>query len=481
MSGEIRFRGLAKQNSDFAAFLRDFTAYKAIKDGGDWLIPSGDSALRRGPPQIVQTQGQVALKESEFEFAAKALVSHISESHDKFYRENPIKYKIEMDEHSIPNELHALLIDLTTAQPEEVESIVHSKLLPFMVDKFKSIAVTPVTVDADKFQAFAALPKFAFLMGKYDLETVNELVFSRRALTGILPSAFDVLAYINALTGQVPTALTLPVTRANCAWHFQGEGMWQFSHVQTEGPFQQFRENINPVSVNPSVFGLPGLRNMNEANIWRFLRLVATSIDKLMRFLLDPRNFLDDSSGDVSFERQLQALGVVHLIFADLMAMNYPTNSYHKISYTMSVLDKIANLMNSLGNLGQSEGKVFQDLVSMAQRERLQKIYSNADSVCGADLCKVLCDVAEVTYASIHQQYREDLGKGDIDETTLAFRLRQHRNLRHGTFLGKDQFGELFAEARGYVPENTATLPFLLVLAFAINPGEFLLPLDEAA
>ena len=57
---------------------------------------------------------------------------------------------------------------------------------------------------------------------------------------------------------------------------------------------------------------------------------------------------------------------------------------------------------------------------------------------------------------------------------TERLRLRSLRNLRHGTFLRRNQFEELFFDSEGAIPDTISTLPLLLVLGLLSAPKEFL-------
>jgi hypothetical protein len=73
-----------------------------------------------------------------------------------------------------------------------------------------------------------------------------------------------------------------------------------------------------------------------------------------MSFLNGPKNFANPD-GTANFLKQIQAHSAVQLIFADVNALNYSTFAHNRISYTMSALDKLANLLANLGGGGHAE------------------------------------------------------------------------------------------------------------------------------
>lgn len=471
---ELRFKGMASDNKSLADLLYEWAGYRAVRDGKDLVVPASDPALMQGPRDCIKLHGQVTLSKDDYAGAAKSLVSVVPDTFDEYYHRNTKKYQFTTEEHNTTVDFYSHLLDLTFAKPNEIESVLREKILPFMVEKMNAILVTPVTVDSSYQQIQYSIAKFSLLLNKYGLKTTKKLVFDKEVLSGILPNQLAPLTYINALTRHAPWALTLPVDRADCVWHFQTDGMWEFPYVHTVGLYQHFISQLSPAAERPEMHGLSGLDKMSEANISQFLRLTVEGVNRLMRYLNDPRNFIDHTTGAADLEKQLQAHSAVHLLFADLTEINSSTNSHHRISYTMSGLDKITNLKRYLGEIDGQDQLIFRSLATSAHENFLAECFENKTIVYGHELKSVLVGIVRETYTLIRKHYLDDMNSSSPTEDEMTERLWHQRNLRHGAFLTGGKFNKLFGQSKGTVPDDVVTLPLLFTLALVLDPQGFL-------
>jgi hypothetical protein len=175
----------------------------------------------------------------------------------------------------------------------------------------------------------------------------------------------------------------------------------------------------------------------------------------------------------VDFSKQIQAFGALDLLFADITGLNYSTAGFHRISCAMSALDKLANLLKRVGVVSGDETAIFKSLFSTDQCQRSCEIVRErvgaVNSYVSDELVRMLRDV----YEAVHNHYREDMGD-TASEAEILERIRQQRNLRHGTFLMGDQFRRLFGQTRGTVAEEVMMVAFLLTLTLALDPRRFL-------
>lgn len=471
---ELRFKGIAFENAEFPDLLYEMAGYRAVRDGKDWVVPASDPALVRGPRDCIKLHGQVTLSKNDYAGAAKHLASVVPDTFDKYYYRDTKKIQFTANEHSKTVKLYSHLLDLTFAKPDAVEGVLREKILPFMVEEMDAILVTPVTVDATYQQAQYSLGKFALLLGKFDLNTARKLTLDKEVLSGILPNQLAPLTYVNALTTHAPWAMTLPVDRADCVWHFQTDGMWEFPFVHRVCLYQQFISELSPGAENPDMYGLSGLDHMSEQIISQFLQLSVNGVNRLMRYLNDPRNFIDPNIGATDFGKQLQAHSAVHLLFADLTAMNFSENSHHRISFAMSALDKITNLKRYLGEIGGPDQPIFRSLATSAQENFLTNCFEKQTITCGRELGTALIKMVRETYRLIHKHYLDDMGSTSPTENERTERLWHQRNLRHGPFLTGGKYSKLFDQSKGTVPDDVVTLPLLLTLGLVLDPQEFL-------
>lgn len=470
----LRFKGLGKKNPRFGEVVYKLIGFKAELDGNDWVVPASDPIYRQGPRDFLTLHGQIEFGEGDFEDIAVRLVSLIPSAFDKRREEDRERVRVEIDESSKLHYLYGLLVQLVHLQRDEVARFLKEKILPFMADEMEAQRVTPISIDPAYFQGIFTLIKFALLLSEHDSAKVEELVFKRRAFNGILPSVFSPLTYIETLTRLAPYAMTLPIDRDGCSWHFQSEAMWVFSHIHTEGLFHQFMNDLNPVGEEVSMLGFSGIQNMSENNIWKYLRILVHKMNGLLRYIYDPKTFVDPETRTINFGMQIQAIGCLDLLFADILSSNYSTSSYHRQNSSMAALDKLANLKRHLGGINRTEGTIFRGLATTRQRDHIVSIFEKATLPHGNEIRDGLVRMTEETFERIYEHYREDLGDKDATEDVITERLWHQRNLKHGTFLSREQFKKLFHRARGTVPKDLITLPFLLTLALVFEPKEFL-------
>lgn len=473
---KIRFKGIASTYSDFPRLLKDWFGFKVIVEGKDFIVPSDDPALRKGPMDVLTLHAQIKLGD-DLKKIAHQLAKTVPPDFDKYHRKNPVKYNYEIDQITRLTQGYACLLDLTVAQPEKLEHVLADRVLPFMKKEMGAVAVTPISLNATFQQRAISLAKICFLLQRHDSKTARHLVFDKNVMEGILPSQLAPLYYVVALTRFLPLALTLPVERIGCIFHFQGNGMWRFPHVHTIGLAQLFMEDLAPLAKHGDLMGLDGLQHMSEKNIWRYLRCVVDGINTLMRYLNDPRSFLNPETDECDFARQIQAHGAVHLLFSDLLAINHSTNSHHRLNTAFSALDKLANLKKGLGDetiRRRHDSEIFRTFPSSKWKQFLKETISWKFEPHGQQLKNAFLSVIEKTYAQITDGYRNELSKTVVSDNELGDRLWFHRSMRHGTFLKGGKFDSLFGQSAGHVPEGLITLPFILTLGLIFKPTEFI-------
>lgn len=248
--------------------------------------------------------------------------------------------------------------------------------------------------------------------------------------------------------------------------------MFKFKSDPCNGVMQQFMIGLDPLADDTQFIDMGHLSGMDGDNIFRFLRFVVTGVNRLMRFLNDPRNFLM-SDGTVDLLRQLQAYSAVQLIFADINGINFSTMSHNRISYAMSVMDKLANLKVHVGQVTGSEAQLMISLASRSQQSNLKHlIYKSMQELGYEALYNSLCSMIDACYASLHQNL-EDLAPGEKNDRKRLDRIRIQRNMRHGAFLSRNQFEQLFLQSSGMIAPVLGVIPFLLVLGLISDPAGF--------
>lgn len=441
--------------------------------GDDIVISKNDAAKAFSRQNFLSLEAQIPLKEGTEAAVAKKLYSQLSEIMKQHQPPPPDKGNINVPGgFGILTEIDAASVLLTVQPNIHVEKTLAQHVIPLMLKELKAEFVTGVTVDVHKLQTYLSVEKIALLTSLYGVDTAKTLVQEKDALNGVLPFATDALGYVDALTRFSPMSFTLPFHRANCSWHFQGKGMWGFPGAASNAFSSRFILAPDPLAEQQSMLGLHGLKGMSETNIWRYLRVLVNGINNLLSYLIDIRNFAD-SSGKVDFLRQIQSHSAVHLLFADIAAMNFSTEAHQRITFAFSALDKLANLRVSLGDNSPTEASAMRALCSASQCQELLKVYAPQFQQFNAeDALKSFTDVTTHCYSELHSHLEK---QGATNESARLERIGYYRDIRqHGTFLRKEKFEKLFLESGGTVPDTIASLPFLLTLGLISNPERFL-------
>ncbi len=473
---DIVFPGIAKTSDGVNQYLSSQFRISGTRVGQDIIVSARSAEIGFGPRSFLSIGRQIPLREGREAEIATELFSHIAPEIRQQSIPRPPGGRLQ-----IPGDF-GLLTDIADAtvklalEPYSGPSkVLPEAIIPIMRDRLQAKFVTTIAVDAGLLESYISFAKIGLLAHQFSVPDTQRLLRSHQPMRSVLPSAFDCIAYVDALTRFTPLALTLPIHKGNCAWHFQGEAMWQFHHEVVNGFTQEFMMSLDPLADRSNILGLSGLGKMDEANIWRFVRFVVMGLNRLLSFIVDPRNFVGGSTNEVDFLRQVQAHSAIHLLFADLAAVNFSMAAHARISFAMSALDKLANLRVQLGGIGGNEGTAFQGLCSVAQRDELCRLITSACQTLGyADLSNAIPDTVRKCFDAVHSFLDQQAGIGQGSETRRLARLWSQRNVRHGAFLQRGQFEQLFMETHGTVPSTLSSIPFLLTLGLLSDPRRFL-------
>jgi hypothetical protein len=212
---------------------------------------------------------------------------------------------------------------------------------------------------------------------------------------------------------------------------------------------------------------------MDETRTWGMIKTAVKGVNQLMKFLNDWRNFVDDD-GSVNFLRQLKAYGAIHMLFADLQAINLTLDDHIRISLAFSLIDKLANLRLNLGNVRGRESTIAMHMAAESQGRELEAIFNRMIGTTRSPLCQSLVPLIRQCYSALHDHLREECPPGQNDEDKRLNRLRSSRNLSHGTFLNNEAFESLFLQSRGTVPKELLAVAFFLTWGLILDPRGFL-------
>ena len=469
---DLRLQSLGEVAPGIARYLSASFGCGATVDGGDVVIPQQEAGLLR-TGDILTLHNALSLSEDQFSSISGALAGQIPEDVKQYELEAPTQTTVS-EGYGALSEFERVSFTLGFAPWNKAAEVLENQTLPFMAKHFQCTRVCGVSVDSSTQQKNISATKIALLGSHFDLETTNRLVSQKNAMQGILPEARHLHDFVTVLTRFSPYCLTLPMSRQGVTWHFIPPAMVSFPYLISHGLFNSFSARLAPIAEAGQLTGISGLKDMHQDNIWRLLRFVVRKLNALLAYINDFSNFTDDE-GVVDLERKTQAYGAIYLLFADLSEISASSNSHRRISFSMSALDKLANLRKSVGRLNRNEGKVFANFCSRAQQERLKILIKQGfGELDYSELSRVFCDSVDQCYDAIHEHLSSNFEGAASQESKILDRLRSMRNLRHGAYLDRDQFQELFFTSAGTVPSHLVALPWLLTFGLISNTSAFL-------
>lgn len=440
---------------------------------GRWSIARSDPMFTSKITNIVQTHEKIDLSQSDAfyirhvlfndlkgDFEDPALLKNVSE---QIKIAGGLGILSEVDRH-----LHEILF-----RPwHSMIDYFISELVPFMNEKFQLNNVVPLSLRCSQQQKYFSLAKFAMVAQRQGLDQIDIAVFEKKVLHGIeMAGALKILSFVDALTRLIPFYLSLPIHRLGCVWHFYGPNIGLFPRIlYTKGLFQEFYEAINPRSEGTNLSGCRAFKSVCEGQVGSHINFAASGVNRLMNYLNDFRNFVNERS-EVDWLKQIQAFGAVHMLFADLLAINETMEPHTQFVLAFGAIDKIANLKKYIGHDPKSEEDIFESLISLKKGKYLISLIRDKQNANVSDFYKRL--VTE-SYCGLHRELCRHLPFNLRNQRNRHARVRAFRNLHHGAFLRRGQFEDLFLQGRGVIPETLRVIPLILVMALVANPGDFL-------
>ena len=285
-SGEIALRiaGGGDQTPGFERLLREIWDFRPVRNGDDWVVLSTDPGLRAAPKDVLGMHGPLSLKQANRHKVAGKMTAWIPGRANVLLDSLAQTITYEFEENSALNRIYACRSRLATCQTKDVRTVIRDELLPLIIE-MGAAEIYGVTVDIQHQGSVYTFSKFGLLTKEYSFPDVERLVFERKALTGILPNALNVLWYVNTLTRLAPIAVTLAVQRGDCAWHFVGPGAFVFQpSVRCEGLFHQFMEPISPVSERSVVLPAARMPWLTKNGAQLFLKVAVNAVNSIVIF-----------------------------------------------------------------------------------------------------------------------------------------------------------------------------------------------------
>jgi hypothetical protein len=445
------------------------TGYRVVRDGDDWLIPDDDPQLIAGPKPLLQTAVRpVSLSAESYKRTAADYVENYLSDFEQWRADRPQPTIHLTSSYGFLSKLQEIHYRFFFEDRRRLEQLLIERILPFMHRTLGAGRVAPVKISVEEQYGILALAKIAYITKEFGFEKATMLV-GKHAMSSVLPAATEVLSYVQGLLTFTPMASTLPLDRMGSQLHFfSPRGPWGFPFEAIRGIFAISSAHTLPMCE----IGRPPFIDLAEHANQQYFLLAVEAINRLLRFLNDPRNFVDQA-GEFDLNHFLKTQSGIHLMFADLLAINHTTSVYLHARTALSFMDKLSNLKATLATPSQNEDEIFKSLFSAQAGRVVAKVLSHHGGQRHDKLGKALKHCAETIFGAIHEHLSKALPNGHSERDRLEL-IRTFRNTTHGSFLRARQFEKAFATSAATIPPQLPHVPLLYAWALALDPEQIL-------
>lgn len=458
----------------FPHFTKDFNPLESFRNiFGDKVKIYGNSiSLKRHIYQPLKIHSEVKISSDNYSEVAKVLLESISPTALSAINENtedllqkPPKIFDKLGIHS----KYKKAIAEFYMNPKSREQILSKEILPLLTEYANIKFVTPVSVDITYQQSIFSLLKMHTLIGVHGKEKLKELVFEKEVFSGIeMRGAIPVLTFVDAYLHNSQISTTLPINTLGTSWHFYADGPLLMSHELSSSFLSNFQSELKPL-IGERKF-LP-LEAKNQDYIWRMLRFAVGGVNEILGYANDFFNFLLPN-GEVDSLKQIQFFGALHLIFADINAMNLTTDEYIRTSLSFNFIYKLANLCRSRSEIKGSDNDFVEALLSTKFKDEIINLLDNRISST-PDVHAALKAIVTAIYDDFHSELAKIFPNTQVERERL-WKFRSFRNYySHGTFLNTDRFEEIFPHSPGAIPYEILYFPAILLIALSCNAEVF--------
>jgi hypothetical protein len=462
----IRLRGLAeKSKGSNIPILSEKTGYTFVMDGEDLVIPENDEQLRHGPPAVLKSEAKaISLARENHQVIADLYV-------EKYLVPKLEQIKQLKEPVPVPGG-YGLFTDLQAksyefffaSTPAQIKKVLLDKLLPFMHDKMEAKAVFPLTCDATFQQGMISIPKLVAGIEQFGADHIVKRYQEEKTFMALLPTPASVSTYPEALLMFSPFTVTLPHGKVCSHLHFLHTNLWYFPNLASQGVFELLASSHNPVPIRQEKDFL-NLDELRSYGVRKYFIECINGINKLMRFFNDPLSYVT-ADGFLDHIGMLQAQSSVHMLFSDMLAINFSNNYNTKLRNTLAFLDKLANLVVAFQRIDPKlRNKVETDVFEGFFKPQFGKALA---SIVRYHL-KGSYERLAVSLSRAVLSLYEKLETGDKDNENL---IRAVRNSQHGPYLGRNQFQTIFFSDYK-IPFELFYLPILLTWGLMLDHDRF--------
>jgi hypothetical protein len=442
---------------------------RPVYSNGSWSFSEPPGGLAPNP--LLTVGGAMELLERNFSDIARRLGNFLS---TEFNKNRPAVPELHASRgYGLLSDFEQLHLRLFFADPEkDLVPLVESDLLPFMVKEFGATHVCVIRPNYSATQSRLSLLKFFWAKQAFGEQSVKKVVMDDRILDSVLPAPTDLLYWTEIFFTMSPVQLALPIQLPGGFAVFFGPNIWSFPRAAVQGMLSNFNSSISFATSDEDVMVQSvGFRAGTSDRAYALIRMAVGLVNSLVDFATNPLNFLNGQQ--LKGLQQVQFVTALNLFMNDIRSLNATMSAYQRMSFCFSALDKLANIVAAFGPVTTSESQIFKAFFSVQTIRELRRISRDISGQRSNPVENEILASRPKRITKVQWSVRKQM-RGRSTEAERLDWLWSYRNLRHGTFLRRSQFEDLFVSAQGIAPAELAQATMALLICFAASPKEFL-------
>ncbi|MBY0318306.1 MAG: hypothetical protein K2X72_06240 [Reyranella sp.] len=437
---------------------------RPIRKAAQWVLEEPSAGFSVAP--LLQVSGPMPIETERYNEVAVRVASFVSRELRATAEDRPKSIQI-AGGFGLITELEEMQLRAFLAHDdEELVRILVRDVFPFVVDKFQVTHVCVVRPNLKPQQERLSLAKLLWARDTFGESDFGKRVLEDRVLDAVFPLPNEMANWLHVFLASAPVQVTITFQLLGAYVLFIHKGVYRFPHAPLAGILGRFA--TSPVFETTSGGMKTGLwlRVGTIGNIHDYLKCATSLVSSAALFASNPINF--QQAGKWDSQKQVQYLAALNLFFWDVLSANQAHSLYERVSFCLSALDKLANIVRALAQKSVSETAVFKSCFSTRTALGLRDMARRATSK-GDDVVGTMLRVQARHILTVQKSIRDQAHSATTEPDRLAW-LRSYRNLRHGTFLDKNQFESLFVSARGLAPSDLTRVVMAMTIALALDP-----------
>lgn len=411
--------------------------------------------------------------ESDNEEISKQLISLINKETIKYLdQQRPSRMPTIFKGLGIHTDLKKYLLSFLLV-PASRQEILSKHIIPLLKLELSVTRVTPISLDVEKQAKIFSLLKILNVRETLgdDLSegALRHYVEKKDVFSGIeMKAGFPILSFLDVYLQIRNVFVTFPINEMGVCWHFYDMPK-SFPHEMMMGFSDNFKSDVNPLIKTGSVLVIPA-KNRSETFSRDMLKFSVRCLNNMFEFANDVFNFLD-KDGSVNYMRQMQYGGTLHLLYADLIALNATALTHIQMNMALGALSKISNLCYSRPEEKFSDEDYRDFFFSDEMNIFLITSFTECRFIT-AEIRDFYKGIIQGCYDGLHAELSEIFQ--DDNKKKRIFLFRAFRNFyAHGTHLESADFGGIFGHSRGEIPSETTLFPFIILVGMSLHPERF--------